>query len=442
MKTIFTLLAVCFSYVTFASHCIGGYIVAKQVSGRQYQITTVLLTDPNSPANMNSADISLDYGDGKTETVTRTAVSTEDGIQRNTYTIEHIYATDGVFTISFSNPNLPANIVNLNGGFSENTPFKTTCLIRVNNTVSGMQSASPLAFEFVKGCLNKTSHYNPTFIGGDGYTVVQELVTEHPSLPNYNLPESSSINPYSGMLTFTPQFSGLYLFAFKITSYQNGILMTQSHIIQLYKISEAQVGVPTIDYPETSAHPQGWQSRVVTPNQSVNQLVTFTGTGDPFTVEVYSELLNKGATSSISKPTTNSAVAELNWAALPAYERTTPYFITYRYRSSNLNMIDDYNIAFYHGAPINTGVDEETSENQAIILYPNPAFGATQCYFVFSEFQKGQLTVYDVLGKSIQTEAIDGKTYMLETRDLKPGMYTYRYVSQSGENFQGKLQLK
>lgn len=444
MKTILTLLSVCISYAVFASHHMGGYIAAKQLNGHLYQITTVLLSDPNSPANAYSDSISLEYGDGQTEKIIRTSVSTEDGVQRNTYTTQHQYSTDGTFLIVYTSPNLPANIVNVNGGFSDNVPFKTTCLIRISSTLYfTSQSANPLAFEFVKGYTEKITHYNPTFVGGDSITVLHELVTDYPSLTNYTLPEGSSINPYSGMIAFTPKSPGLYLFMIRVSSYSRyGILVAQSCIPQLCKITDGISESPTVDFMLASLHPQGWYSRELVPNQNIDQQANFTGVSGSYSVELYSELFDKGATHSIIELMPNSVVTAVNWTALAEYERTTPYFITYRFRRSTENIITDYNIAFYHGAPINTGIHDQASSDEYIIVYPNPAYGTTQCFFVFNNVHQAQLLVYDALGRMITTQSVNGKSITVETSAWKSGMYTYTLLMENGEVQNGKLILK
>lgn len=442
MKTLLTVLSICISYAVFASHHLGGYIVAKQVSGRLYQISTVLLTDPNAPANNFAGDISLQFGDGITEIINRTSVTTEDGIQKSVYTTNHTYATEGIYAISFTNPNLPDNIVNVNGGISNSTPFQITSLIKVSNMLSGVQSASPLAFEFVNASFNNPTTYNPTFVGGDNDFISYELVTQPNALPNYFLPEGSSVNPYSGMLTFTPKMKGLFLFVIKVSSYRAGTLTAQSEVIQLFKVTETNPYKPTVDFMLASLHPQGWYSRELVPNQNIDQQVNFTGVSGPYTVELYSELFDKGATSSIIQLMPNSMVTNINWTALAQYARATPYFITYRFRSSAENMVHDYNIAFYHGAPINTGLHNQASNDQYVIIYPNPVYGATQCYFAFKDFQHAQLSVYDALGRMIISESVNGKSVTLETSTWKSGMYTYSLLMENGEVLNGKLMVK
>lgn len=444
MKTPITLLAICFSFTASASHHMGGYITAKQVSARLYRITTVLLTDPNQPANTFSDSISLQYGDGETQIIGRTSAATEDGIQRSTYITEHRYSSDGTFIISYTNPNLPANIVNVNGGFSANTPFYTSCMIRISSSMtSPNQSPDPLAFNFSNGVLNTTTHYNPTFTGGNNDELTFELMAESNMLPNYSQPWGSSINQYSGMITFTPLTPGLYLFPIRVTSYRNGIVTARTNAIQLYKILDGVAVTPAVNVPDAIMSLQGWYSRELIPNQTVDQQLQFTlqPVSPEFTAEVYSELKDKGAIVTSSEPTPSSILLNVNWTANPTYAKNTPYFITYRFRSSHLNITDDYNIAFYHGAPLNTWINDLNTSEQKVVVYPNPIDGGT-CTIEFGENQTGEISVIDLLGKKIVTEAVAGKKHTLKTDDWKTGIYCYSFISTGGEKIQGKLEVK
>lgn len=421
-----------------ASHILGGYISAEHVNGRSYQIRAVLLSDITSPASSTTTSLTLIFGDGKTEVVNRTLTVTEDNVQLNVYTTEHLYATDGIYTIMYTSPNLPANIVNVNGGISEDIPFTTSCLIRINNSIPLKQSATPLAYEFLFGYINQPLKYNYTAVSGDETTIVHELVTENTAYTNYTLPHKSSINKYSGMLSFAPQFGGLYLFIIRASCYNNSILVSQSDMIQMVRVEDALDVVPavTIDIPYNEEN--GWYPKVVSPNQSLTQQVNFyVGNQAPISTSTYSELFDKGAQKISSSPTSGNAQVQLTWDALPVYQRSTPYFVTYRCRT-NTHFVYDYNLAIYHGAPINTGLDKTLSDNSQTGVYPNPVT-SSQCTLVFPDNNEGKLNVFDCVGRLILTEDIKGTSHDMETMDWKPGMYTYSIVWHNGEQTGGKL---
>jgi hypothetical protein len=433
MKSILTLLTICISCISvYASHILGGYIAAKQVTGLHYQITAVVQSDPNSPSNNQMADIELNFGDGTKETVSRATLATENNVQRNIYVVHHTYAADGEYMITYTDPNWAANIVNLNGGFSDIIPVKLQCWINVKEALTNQQSANPLAYEQVKGRLNHPLHYNPTFVRADGDDIYIELLAERSDLTNFNLPQNSIVNAHSGMLTFTPAQPGLFLFVFRIHTSKNGIETSQTDMMQLIQVLDGVAASPTVEVINATLFDQGWYGKAVTPNEQLSQSVLFTLTNNPFSAEVYSELTDKGATTTIVNTALNQRHAKLDWTALPSYQRNTPYFITYRYRSSADNYIDDYNVAVYFGAPFNTGLNDNLWNQAAVKVYPNPVIDGTCTLLIPDNRSAATVSIYDALGRVVYTSKVNNQQLVLKTYTWPTGMYSYRVLTSNG----------
>jgi hypothetical protein len=439
MKTIFALLAFCLSGASvYASHLLGGYITAKQQSGRIYEITVVTLSDPGSPANEFTSIITVNFGDTKSEEIARTSVSHDDvNVNRNTYITTHEYSTDGNFIISYTDPNLIPNIININGGNSDMLPFYIESMVKVDGSTSKNQTAIPLAYEKVTTVTNQASHYNPTFAGAGDEEISYELVTPT-NLPNYVLPSSTFINPYSGMLSFTPMSPGYYLFFIKSKSFKNGVLIASVTAAQLVNVKDAVFALPVVEIADVDLYAaQGWYRRSLEVNEVMSQPFTFSSVNSNIIGAVFSELFTYDATDSIIHATGSSTTIIVDWTALPIYVRETPYFATYRLRSAD-NFIYDYNIAFYHGAPLNTGIFNVTSSTtQEVFIYPNPA--DNEFTLVFPEQLTAQILVYDALGKIVLSDKINGKAYHAETALWKSGIYSYSLQMQNGDYIKGKI---
>ncbi|MES2560491.1 MAG: gliding motility-associated C-terminal domain-containing protein [Bacteroidota bacterium] len=218
----------------YASHYRAGEITYAQVSGRRYRITATTYTDPQSQANQFTGTVTIVWGDGTSNVVTRTSlfiVSTT--AQRNTYEFEHEYQSDGVFIISLTDPNRVDGIFNINGGQSGNTPFYVESMIRISSTIGNNQSPILTVPPLVDGCLQFLYLHNPGAYDPDGdslaYTLsVPKQGTNNP-VPNYETPRTSdsfAIDPFDGTLYWAKSIApGIYNIAVKVSEFRNGQLV-------------------------------------------------------------------------------------------------------------------------------------------------------------------------------------------------------------------------
>lgn len=217
-----------------ASHYRAGEITYRQISGRLFHITATTYTDPQSSANQFTGTLGIFWGDGTNTTVTRLRVDPiSDNVQRNVYEYDHEYQSDGLFLISLTDPNRVQNIVNINGGLSDNTPFYVESLIRINGAIGNNQSPVLTVPPIVDGCLQFLYTHNPGAYDPDGDSLAYTLTTPKQAtgidVPNYVDPvasDSFKLNPITGTLFWAkPVGAGLYNIAIKISEYRSGILV-------------------------------------------------------------------------------------------------------------------------------------------------------------------------------------------------------------------------
>ncbi|MES2781120.1 MAG: T9SS type A sorting domain-containing protein [Bacteroidota bacterium] len=444
MKNLIIILAIClFHFSTFASHLYGGYITTKKLSGRQYEISVTILGDPHGAASQTS--IKLSFGDGDSQTVARLSLANlEDNFRSNIYKTIHEYQSDGVFIITYSDPNLVDNIVNVNGGQSSNSSLVIESMIRVSPTLLSLENPRPLAYTFPSVAFGKSLTYNPTFIDAEGDNIVYELLSST-NLLNYQLPAAMTMNQHSGMVTWNNiNFQGLYLIQYKVSSYEsNGILNAYTIVTQMIRVVDLVIDFPTpVHFPNTDLAPAGWYRSVVNTSGWVQQpFIMPLNNNTNCNIEVYSELLHLNGRIETNQ-NDSQHVVNFFWEALAGMNRPTLYFVTFRLQSTKLARVSkDYNVAFYHGAPLTTGVNEWRGENEKVSVYPNPSTNGSCIFLLPTQSPNTMLHIYDMAGKEIVNTPVIDASYTWDHSSETTGLYFYQIEMPDGHLFSGKVMI-
>lgn len=106
----------------------------------------------------------------------------------------------------------------------------------------------------------------------------------------------------------------------------------------------------------------------------------------------------------------------------------TIYFNTCETPDASDRILTDNNTAF-------------TNENEKVVIYPNPANDKLSIAIQLESGQKGQLKIYDVTGKLLISELINGNSAVIYTGSLSEGMYIYRMTVNDAEVKSGKLTI-
>ena len=97
------------------------------------------------------------------------------------------------------------------------------------------------------------------------------------------------------------------------------------------------------------------------------------------------------------------------------------------------------------GATLNivTSVKQQSTNFEAIYVYPNPFANYTNFEFVYNT-KASQLIVYDIKGQLVAKEIVSNKTtYQFQRNSLPNGMYFYNIENNEGETIgRGKLVLQ
>lgn len=430
-----------------ASHLIGGYIIAQKLTGRTYDVSLVLYSDPNGAADPGTVSAELSFGDGAKQEATRISSQSESArVRKNTYAIRHEYASDGSFAISFRDINLVNGIVNINNGRSDATELYLETKINVNTTWDDQFTPRPLAFEDCNTA-KKQSYilsYNPAFADRDGDSISYHLITPSDlTKQGYEIPEGMHINAYSGTISWplSEIYTGRYLLYYKVNSYNAGTLITSSIIAQPFMANINAITFPSnIEAMGSDLAPAGWLRRMVQPGDLFSQGFSsnMQEGAFKFSLACYSGLFFKNADSSSIRNNEYNKIV-LNWQTSGADASNLPYFVIYRQRNASTNQIHDHVLGVYVGAPLTSGVYDLSKSQIKSEVYPNPV--KKSCRFSFDLSGEVDLSVYDITGRQVFRESVRNG-YEWSRGNIPAGIYSFTLQSPDGLIHRGKLILE
>lgn len=309
-----------------ATHNRAGEITYEQLDDQTIRATITTYTKTSSQsADRDSVEVF--WGDGSSEFVQRINGNGDrlpNDIKVNYYVAEHTYPGRGTYTISMTDPNRVASILNVNFPNSVNVPFyiQTTFTLLnplfqgKNNSVVLLQP--PIDF----ACVGQVFVHNPNAFDVDGDSISYEYtiprLARDMDVPDYVFPDqinpgennTITLDPITGTFIWhTPQRAGEYNIAFKINEYRQGILInTTTRDMQMF-VRNCQDSPPQIDVVESLCVVAGETINVpvsVT-DADVDQLVSLGASGGPFTFDIPATL--EGSNEFREHPFT----ATLNW---------------------------------------------------------------------------------------------------------------------------------
>ena len=214
----------------WATHQRSGEITYEHLSGLSYRFTIITYTYTPSPADR--PEIEVYWGDGSSSVIPRQAKNDMGNeISQNIYVGDHTYSGNGIYTISFEDPNRNAGIVNIPNSVS--IPFYIESTLIINPFLGGNSSPQLLNPPIDNGCTNTPYYHNPGAYDPDGDSLSFSLITcrgyDGEDIPGYTLPSASNyinIDPQTGDLTWdSPTMVGEYNIAILIQEWRQGVLI-------------------------------------------------------------------------------------------------------------------------------------------------------------------------------------------------------------------------
>ncbi len=237
-------LLMCFSTLLFATHNRAGEIIYEQIGPLTFKVTIITYTKTSAPADRDT--LRIEWGDGTAMNVARSngggqGENQPNDIKYNIYVATHTYPGRATYTMSVTDQNRNANILNVNAPNSQDVAFHLeTKLTILNPTFDGFNT-SPILLQppIDIGCVGERFVHNPNAFDVEGDSVAYELIKPLAAIgiivPNYVFPDgilpgannTISLNPRTGDFIWnSPQRAGEYNVAFLVKEYRSGRLIS------------------------------------------------------------------------------------------------------------------------------------------------------------------------------------------------------------------------
>lgn len=214
---------------THGTHLRCGQIVVEQLEsgGKTVRIKIQMwLNTINTDVQFGGEDEWLDFGDGthmlvpETESVLRPDLGA--GVAFAEFTVDHTYAQMGAYTVSYSEPNRNAGIINIDGAVNTRLYLESRFTLFQDRRY---QTPSPLLEPFFRGAAGRdfsvslaATDANDLLLLYSLHTPLREKATP---VVNFRSPASLTLGPVTGLLSWDgtlhdQPLAGEFLFALRI----------------------------------------------------------------------------------------------------------------------------------------------------------------------------------------------------------------------------------
>ncbi len=305
--TLLVVIVISLSCVTtvWSTHNRAGEITYEQIDDQTIRATVTTYTRTSS-VDADRDSIIIEWGDGSMQLIGRVngnGMPLANDIKVNFYVAEHTYPGRGTYTMSVTDPNRVASILNVNFPNSVNVPFyiETTFTLLnpqfqgVNNSVVMLQP--PIDFS----CVGQVFVHNPNAFDIDGDSIAYEFtvprLARDTDVPDYVFPDDIdpgsdnqiSLDPITGTFIWnTPQRAGEYNIAFKINEFREGVLVNSTTRDMQIFVRNCEDIPPVIDVVDEICVIAGETVTIpvnVSDADSLVQFVSLGASGGPFTIE-------------------------------------------------------------------------------------------------------------------------------------------------------------
>lgn len=467
-----------------ATHIRAGEIIAERISQRDLTFRFTLIgyidTEGQTPYIEFGSSGTFDYGDGRIDTLKPAMFDKtvlEEGIAKYVYVSEHTFQAPGTYTVGYMEFNRNDDILNINEGYSDNTPFYVETVL-VINPILGLNNTPVLLTPPLDKAVSGVKYvHNPGAYDVDGDSLSYKIVVNKESkdkevnqytYPNDPLhyqgmeyvnssggPPSYSIDPVDGTLVWdAPGMCGEYNVAFIVEDWRK----IEGQWIKLgYVTRDMQVIVecventpPEIEVPQDTCIVAGslLETEILVTDEELHNVE----------LEAYGGLFEMSGNTPQFFPdpvveqttTPNPAKGQFVWQTECYQVREQPYTVYFRAvdkptDAPQLTSYESWNITIVGPAP--TGLTAEVKPGKKIDLqwddYSCPQAESMEIWRKVDRFEfeasNCQIGIPPNAGYELVGTVPISQTTYTDTKGLDSGPnYCYRLVAAFSENTGGE----
>lgn len=259
-----------------ATHLRAGEITVERVSCQEltFRITITVFTDIGPQVTARFGQGVLDFGDGTSILTPRQddPVDLGNDVGYNQYVTEHTYQGNGIYTISYTEPNRNDGILNMSN--SVNTKFHLETVIFLDPFLGCNNTPVLLVPPIDRGCTQNAFYHNPGAFDFEGDSLSYEFVIPKseqglnvldyifPNDPSFNGMDEDGIGPATleldqvtgDIIWNSPGMPGEYNIAFKVTEWRiiEGVAFKLGHVTRDMQIivEDCDNERPEVEVPE------------------------------------------------------------------------------------------------------------------------------------------------------------------------------------------------
>ncbi len=469
MKKILTFIfALAFVIPSYASHLMGGQIVANYLStdsnGVHYAIELTVYRDTLGIPVANTATFNISAMDtsGSWNALYSSTTSYDTtsgglmpsvvvyGVEVYSYLDTITLPGDGYYSISWDDCCRNHAIVNMGNAGNESLRLTTNLTVdSLNSNSSARYLTPPVAYL----PSDTTWQYNPLPVDPDGDSLAWSLATpldDNGTVSGYqSLSDTSlysnvsgifSLDSITGALSWNAKMAGNFVASFVIDEYRNGVKIGEMRRdMQFIVINDTSNAMPQISnmqsvptnsagYPYVYLTPgQNYQLHLLGNDADVNDVLSMDAFGTPLTMSVSPATFSYTQTGN-----GNEIEGTFAWNPDISHISTTPYAVVFRTSDNTFNF--DNTMQFEVGSA--TSIEEEDVA-RINTMYPNPLTEGNSLYIPINlkESQSIVIDVYTILGtKVFEGRELDlnaGYHVVEQNIDLNNGQY---FVTLKDEN--------
>ncbi len=432
----------CLSVFTLTARIQSGRIEAQYNSGTSTYLVRITTYSKTSSFNSDRSfldSVHLGYNNIVISVNRIAKINYPGDISLNKYEFLHTFPGPGNYLIHYSDLN-SYSFVNIPNSSPTVFYLETELVIPIGNCIAN----TPQIFMdpvFVFPC-NRNVNIARTAFDFErdslAYTLVSCKVDPVNTILGYYLPAGVSLNPVTGEFKWNGNSiadTGEFFFAVKIEKWRRApasVMIPLGYVMEEFSLNikpnlSTNFNFDTSGYPVNAG---GYFSSTVLPDSVFNLHIEFIDSSISPTLGYISNMIDSSTWA--TQTTGNLVTADFSWTPSAANISRQPYSLIIRGQAEGIDLVYSvYVEGVYSDSCMATIGINEISDEQNILIYPNPASG--NIHISLNDTQENfSFCIFDMKGQFIYSANKVQSPFLIPIDKLSAGMFMVRVENKKG----------